>query len=103
MSVNIKTEADAALQAYLDNADYGEADASSAAVAKAKSFITACRKLLALRPRSTGSREAHTELAPETIQTQLQMALQYVAANDTGINRPGGPSVTRADFTDFRS
>jgi hypothetical protein len=96
--VNVPSQFDAALQAYLDNAGYAENNS----VTQAKAFVTACRKLLMLQPKATHSREGGLETSPEEINAQMTMAIQFISANDTSTNRPGGPSTTQVDFRDFR-
>jgi hypothetical protein len=92
------TEIAAARAAYFDNADYEEA----ASVAKAKAFITACRKLLALpiTRSANGARDGNeVELQPDLLERQQSMARQWVAAYAAAND---GAGVIHADFTGFR-
>ena len=81
--------------AYLDNADYEE----TGSVTKARAFVTACRHLLLLRPKSAGHGNARFDLAPELIERQMMQAQAWINANNTS----GSGAVTHVDFSDFRS
>jgi hypothetical protein len=97
MSVNIAAQYDAALQAYLDNADYEE----TSSVTKARAFITACTKLIAVTPQATGSRDSHLQIKVDEYRQAKQAAQAWVGGNDTDPTT-GTPPVTRASFEDYR-
>lgn len=89
----------AARTAYLENADYEEADS----VTKAKAFITACVKLLAVpitRTANAGRDGNELEMNPELIATMRDDARRWLAA---ALQSTSNPAVIHADFTDFRS
>lgn len=92
MSINY----DAIVEAYHDNADYAE----TGSIAKARAFVTACRRLLVLQPSESANRETTTRFDMKLIQQELEMARQWLAANDT--SAADRASVTRADFRNFR-
>lgn len=97
MPVNVATEYDSALQAYLDNASY-EAEAS---VAKAKLFLTACTKLIALVPQMTGTRESTTQMKVDEYRLQRESCQEWLSTHDTSADSRH-PSVTRVSFENFR-
>lgn len=93
----LDAEIAAARTAYLDNADYEE----DASVTKAKAFITACRKLLAVpitRTANAGRDGNELELNPELLARMLDEARRWLAAE---LSASSG-AVIHADFTDFR-
>lgn len=94
----LDAEISAARTAYLENADYEE----DASVTKAKAFITACRKLLAVpitRTANAGREGNELELNPELIAKMLDEARRWLAAELAATSG----AVIHADFTDFRS
>lgn len=94
----LDAEIAAARTAYLANADFEE----TASVTKAKTFITACRKLLAVpitRTANAGRDGNELELNPELLAKMLDEARRWLAAE---IAATTGTSVIHADFTNFR-
>jgi hypothetical protein len=80
MTVDLAATYDAALAAYLANADYAETSDST----KAAAFATACRQLLVIMPKRSahGGRGAEeTELSPELVQGELRRAERWSAQN----------------------
>lgn len=77
MTTTLKEYLDAAQLAYAENADYEE----SGSVAKAKLFITACRRMLGLRPSDIS--DATSRMTFQSIEKQMNAAQAYVVANDT--------------------
>lgn len=85
------------LQAYHDNADYEE----MAEVAKAKAFVTACRRLLTTLPAESGTRESNVRIDTKLVAEQLKAATDWVAANDAG-GTSGRPVVIHGALRRFR-
>jgi hypothetical protein len=99
MAEALDTEIFNARAAYFDNADF-EADGS---IVKAKLFITACRKLLAVpvtRTAQSGRDGNELELDPEMIARQQDEARRWLASAQAAA--AGGGGVIHADFTAFR-
>lgn len=82
--------------AYLANADYAE----TASVTKAKAFITACRKLIALLPTETASAENRTRSDENLrqLREEIKGAQQWLATN--AVSTGGG--VVHTSFENFR-
>ena len=59
--------------AYVDNADYAEADSTT----KAAAFIQACRILLIKRPRRASHGSESLEIDHSVIRAQLDEAVQW--------------------------
>lgn len=81
---------------YLDNADYAE----SRSVSKARSFVTACRKLLVLLPSSMVKGSNSVSQRVDLIRDELRDAqawLERFSSDDIP-----GPIVTRTSFKSFR-
>lgn len=82
--------------AYLDNCDYRE----TGSVAKAKLFVTACRKLVILLPTVTQKGPNSVSLNVSLVQKQLDEAQEFLLlASPTQIP---GTGTTKADFANFR-
>jgi len=97
MAGTIEAEIAAARAAFFDNADYEE-DADQT---KAKAFVTACRKLLALPMTRTaqGGRDGNEmELDPSQIHKLMDEARRWLAQELAA----GEGAVLHADFTGFR-
>jgi hypothetical protein len=97
MAGTIEAEIAAARAAYFDNADYEE-DADQT---KAKSFITACRKLLAMpitRTASGGRDGNELELDPSLLHKAMDEARRWLAQEIAA----GSGGVLHPDFTGFR-
>ena len=81
--------------AYADNASYSE----DGSVAKAKSFITACRLWLMKIPRRVargGPASEEVEMEPRLLIDQIQEAKRYVVCNAQH------EATMYSDFTNFR-
>jgi len=64
-----------------DLSDYSDFE-EVGSVARAKTFITACRRFLAL-PASQSDQGSSLGYTPQLIANELEFARRYVAANDT--------------------
>ncbi len=84
--------------AYDDNAGFRE----DQDVAKAKTFVTACRILLRRLANSMGKGGAVLSYNRELIQKQLEEATAYIAQYTTDSDDIPGPRVTRVDFRGTR-
>jgi len=83
--------------AYDDNASYEE----DGSVAKAKSFVTACRILLRRLPMSTGTGGgAYIQLSPTTIMEQLRAAQGWLASKADV--EDGGSGIKHLSLEDYR-
>jgi len=87
-----------ARDAYLANAVYEE----ERSVAKARTFISACRSLILLGPAATGAGESTVSFDPARFEKELQRAQTYVQRYSTDATDQGGVRSTRADFTYLR-
>lgn len=87
-----------AFQDYYDNADY----LAENSITKAKAFVTACTRILALVPSSTskGSGTVSHGVNLQLIQSQLNEARKWLLARDPTLR--AGPDVTFPDFQDYR-
>jgi hypothetical protein len=81
--------------AYLEFADYGEVGS----VARARQFVTACRRLLLLLPKSGGHAGAQLSLNPELVAGELARAQSWLAINDSASNA----GVTHLSLQEFRA
>jgi hypothetical protein len=71
--------------AYMDNASYEE----NGSAAQAAAFITACRFLMLMLPKSGGQREVSMQMNPEMIQQEMADAKVWIASNP-GAGAAGG-------------
>ena len=72
---------DEILDALLDYADYEEVGS----VARARTYLTACRRFLSL-PASQSDQGSSLGYTPQYVQGELDFARRYIAANDTATN-----------------
>lgn len=68
-----------------DYADYEEVNS----VARARTYMTACRRFLAL-PSSSAEQGSSAGYTPQLIQQELEFARRWVAQNDTSSRSRGG-------------
>lgn len=68
-----------------DYADYEEVNS----VARARTYMTACRRFLAL-PSSSAEQGSSAGYTPQLIQQELDFARRWVAQNDTSSRSQGG-------------
>ena len=66
-------------QTLLDNADFEEAGS----VTKAKSFVTAAKRWLILRPNTASAAGNSLTLNSAQVESMMQRAQEFIAANDT--------------------
>lgn len=72
------------LDAIAEFADYEEENS----VSRARSYITACRRFLAL-PSTSSDQGSSMGYTPQAIQAELDYARRWAAANDTSSSRTG--------------
>ena len=70
---------DEILNALLDYADYEEVGS----VSRARTYLTACRRFLSL-PANQSDQGSSLGYTPQYVQSELDFARRYIAANDTG-------------------
>jgi|DEB3_MinimDraft_2_1074329.scaffolds.fasta_scaffold00552_2 hypothetical protein len=83
-------------QAYDENASYIEDNSTT----KARAFITACKILLRRTPSNMQKGSNALGYNVQALKQELDDAVAWLEARDPAY-RPG-PSVTRADFRNFR-
>lgn len=83
-------------QSYDENASYIEDDS----IAKARAFITACKILIRRTPNNMQKGSNTLGYNVQVLKQELDDAIAWLQQRDPDA-RPG-PSVTRADFRNFR-
>lgn len=90
------TSLNEAQEAYHLNADWQEAGS----VSKARAFVTAGRRLVALLPSAAGGRNSNVAYQVELIKQQIDDATKWLTANGgAGAAGSSGDGITYADFS----
>lgn len=86
-------------EAYLTHASYAE----DGSVSAAKSFVTACRRLIAMRAkRSKFDGVSEVEFDVSTITKEKEAAERWLADNDTTTPNGSGGNTAKVDFSGWR-
>lgn len=89
----------ALLDAYFDNAGYE----ASASTSEANAFVTACVRLLGLRPEEGYFEDGRYRLSAKVVENQLNYARKWLAANSgSTTGSAGGGSVRYLDVSQWR-